>query len=89
MRIISPQKSGEARHRAPANTQKSNSFYPINQILYRLFINNFILLTFMGRQAVEFKLIKIRQILSVNYFIYFIVTNYIYIIRDKIIISNK
>jgi len=30
---------------------KSNAFYPINQIIYWLFINNFILLTYIGRQV--------------------------------------
>jgi len=58
---------------------KSNCFYSINQILYRLFVNNFILLTCIGRQAIESSFIKIREILSINYFIHFIITNYTYI----------
>jgi hypothetical protein len=41
-----------------------------------MFINNFILLTFMERQAIEF--ITISQILSINYFIYFILIHYLY-----------
>jgi len=32
---------------------------------------------------------KSKQILSINYFIYFIISNYTYIIWDKIVINNE
>jgi len=67
---------------------KSNSFYPVNQIIFWLFVRNFIILTFIGRQPIEPPFIKISQILSINYFIYFILSNYTFIIWDKTIITN-
>lgn len=49
------------------------SFYPLTQIFYFIFINNFILLTWAGAQPIELPYIYIRQFLSLIYFIYFIV----------------
>jgi ubiquinol-cytochrome c reductase cytochrome b subunit len=65
---------------------KSNAFYPLNQIIYWLFINNFILLTYIGRQVIEPPFITIRQILSINYFIYFIIIHYLHKLWDKLLI---
>jgi quinol-cytochrome oxidoreductase complex cytochrome b subunit len=51
----------------------SNAFYPLHQLIYWIFINNFIRLTYRGRQVIEPLFISIRQILSINYFIgYFV-----------------
>jgi len=66
---------------------KSNSFYPFNQIIYRIFINNFILLTFMASRVIEPSFIIIRQILSINYFIYFIIIHYLYFTYFEILLS--
>ncbi|RLU14643.1 cob (mitochondrion) [Ooceraea biroi] len=55
---------------------KSNSFYPLNQILFWMFMNNFIMLTFMGSQVIEYPYINISQILSMSYFMFFFM-NYI------------
>jgi len=60
-------------------------FYPINQILFWLFINNFILLTWLGAQPIEFPFINLRQIISIIYFIYFILNYIIISLWDKII----
>lgn len=51
----------------------SISFFPFNQIIYWLFINNFILLTWAGAQPIETPFIFIRQSLSLIYFRYFII----------------
>lgn len=50
----------------------SISFYPITQLLYWIFINNFIILTWAGAQIIETPYIQIRQILSITYFLFFI-----------------
>lgn len=50
------------------------TFSPINQLLYWIFINNFILLTWGGAQVIETPFIQIRQILSLSYFTYFIIS---------------
>lgn len=49
----------------------SLSFYPINQLSYWIYINIFILLTWIGAQIIEYPYILIRQILSILYFIYY------------------
>nr|YP_009735099.1 cytochrome b [Acropyga goeldii]QBG38573.1 cytochrome b [Acropyga goeldii] len=49
----------------------SLTFYPINQFLYWMFINTFILLTWVGSQMIETPFMMISQILSSMYFIYF------------------
>lgn len=48
------------------------TFFPLNQLLYWIFINNFFLLTWGGAQIIETPYIQIRQLLSLSYFIYFI-----------------
>jgi len=45
---------------------KSNTFYPINQLIYWFFINNFILLTYIGRQVIELFSIHNYQTNSIN-----------------------
>nr|AWN56230.1 cytochrome b [Dorymyrmex brunneus] len=50
----------------------SSMMYPINQIMYWTFINIFFLLTFMGSQPIEFPFIQLSQMLSISYFLYFI-----------------
>lgn len=52
---------------------KSLTFYPINQLLFWLFINNFIILTWLGTQPIEFPYINLRQFHSIIYFSYFII----------------
>lgn len=51
----------------------SLTFFPFTQLLYWLFINNFILLTWRGSQLIEFPFIQIRQFLSFFYFNFFII----------------
>nr|YP_009734521.1 cytochrome b [Acropyga sauteri]QBG38677.1 cytochrome b [Acropyga sauteri] len=59
----------------PLINTKSNislSFFPLNQILYWMFINTFILLTWSGAQLIEPPFTLVSQILSFMYFLYFI-----------------
>lgn len=48
-------------------------FSPLNQLLYWIFINIFILLTWAGAQVIEPPFIIIRQIISIIYFLFFII----------------
>lgn len=72
------------------NNIKINSsiFYPLNQIYFWLFINIFIILTWFGTQIIEYPFIQIRQILSILYFIYFILTPILFNKWDNIIYKN-
>uniref|UniRef100_UPI0030033FF6 cytochrome b n=1 Tax=Mycetophylax simplex TaxID=341688 RepID=UPI0030033FF6 len=56
----------------------SSSFSIFNQISYWMFINIFIMLTWIGAQMIEWPYIMISQILTLNYFLFFImmVLNY-------------
>lgn len=47
-------------------------FSPFTQLIYWIFINNFILLTWAGAQLIETPFIQISQILSIRYFLFFI-----------------
>lgn len=47
-------------------------YYPINQFIYWIFINTFIILTWAGAQIIEPPFILISQIISIIYFIYFL-----------------
>nr|AXS66589.1 cytochrome b [Cleroidea sp. 6 KM-2017] len=66
---------------------KSNQFYPINKILFWIFIIMVILLTWIGARPVESPYIIIGQILTVTYFIYFIINPLTYKIWDKILFN--
>uniref|UniRef100_A0AAU7BMX4 Cytochrome b n=1 Tax=Leptopilina myrica (nomen nudum) TaxID=2964900 RepID=A0AAU7BMX4_9HYME len=49
----------------------SEGNYPFSQILYWMFINFFILLTWIGMKPIDYPYMEIGQILSVLYFMYF------------------
>lgn len=67
---------------------KSNKHYPINQTIYWIFINTFIILTFIGALPIEYPFIDISQLLSILYFIYFIINYTTYKIWDNIMYPN-
>lgn len=60
-------------------------FYPINQIIFWLFLVITILLTWIGIRPVEDPYIFIGQILTVIYFLYFIINPIISIWWDKLL----
>lgn len=64
---------------------KSNTYYPINQILFWIFTNIFILLTFIGAQTIEPPYIWVSQTLAILYFTYFITNHFIIKWWDSII----
>lgn len=64
---------------------RSTSFYPINKILFWLFVNIFILLTWAGAKPVEDPFVFTRQILTFIYFSFFIINPLTKKSWDKII----
>nr|QHN89246.1 cytochrome b [Tapinoma melanocephalum] len=74
----------------PLMKSKMNSltFYPQNQLLFWFFINNFILLTWLGAQPIEFPYVNLSQIHSIIYFMYFIMLFTLFKYWDKFIFSN-
>nr|YP_009512897.1 cytochrome b [Zele chlorophthalmus]AXK15289.1 cytochrome b [Zele chlorophthalmus] len=57
------------------NTNKfqSNLFYPISQSLFWMFFINFIILTWLGMQLIEYPFIEIGQMLTFTFFMYFFI----------------
>nr|AXS66059.1 cytochrome b [Cucujoidea sp. 42 KM-2017] len=66
---------------------KSNSFYPINKLLFWNFLTSMILLTWLGAKPVEDPFILISQIFTYIYFLFFIFNPMMYKIWDKIIFN--
>nr|YP_009499551.1 cytochrome b [Anastrangalia sequensi]ASL05665.1 cytochrome b [Anastrangalia sequensi] len=65
----------------------STQFYPINKILFWTLFTIFILLTWIGMRPVEDPYILIGQILTIIYFLYYILNPLINKIWDKIIFN--
>nr|AKM70142.1 cytochrome b [Greenidea kuwanai] len=63
----------------------SNKFYPLNKILFWIFITMFILLTWIGAQPVVSPFIEISQFLTIIYFSYFLFNFYIMKMWDKLL----
>lgn len=64
-------------------------FYPFSQALYWTFINIFILLTWIGAQPIEYPYVSLRQILSLLYFLYFLLLFISYKYWDKYIYNTN
>jgi len=64
---------------------RGNQFYPINQILFWNIVNIVILLTWIGARPVEELYIITGQILTVLYFLYYILNPIIIKIWDHLI----
>nr|QLY90108.1 cytochrome b [Micromorphus albipes] len=60
-------------------------FYPINQILFWLMVTTVILLTWIGARPVEAPYVTVGQILTIIYFLYFMINPIITIMWDKLI----
>nr|AKF78353.1 cytochrome b [Nothancyla verreauxi] len=60
-------------------------FYPINQILFWFMVSIVILLTWIGARPVEDPYILIGQLLTVLYFMYFLINPIIHKLWDKLI----
>nr|AND96476.1 cytochrome b [Onthophagus haematopus] len=66
----------------------SMQFYPINKIMFWTFLNIVILLTWIGARPVEDPYIMIGQILTITYFLYFMLNSLMSLIWDSIMFKN-
>nr|BDH21147.1 cytochrome b [Bombus schrencki] len=64
------------------NNMKSNKFYFLNKIMYWWFINIFIMLTWLGGQAIEYPYVNLNMIFTFMYFFYLIFSFYINFMWD-------
>nr|ANH54455.1 cytochrome b [Myzus persicae] len=64
----------------------SNKFYPMNKIMFWIFIMTFFMLTWIGMQPVEYPFISTSQIFTTIYFSYFFINFYIMKMWDKLLI---
>nr|YP_010730130.1 cytochrome b [Nevromus intimus]WEG22763.1 cytochrome b [Nevromus intimus] len=64
---------------------KGIQYYPINQIMFWIMVNILILLTWIGARPVEDPYIITGQILTILYFMYFIINPLILFLWDKIL----
>lgn len=62
------------------------SFYPLNQVMFWCFVSVVILLTWIGARPVEDPYIGIGQVLTLLYFIYYILNPIVFIWWDKILL---
>nr|QNJ33302.1 cytochrome b [Geoffmonteithia queenslanda] len=65
----------------------SNQFYPLSKILFWLLLSNIILLTWIGARPVEDPYIFTGQMLTITYFLYFVINPPMTKIWDKLILS--
>nr|YP_010990693.1 cytochrome b [Rhotana formosana]WOW99137.1 cytochrome b [Rhotana formosana] len=56
------------------NKFQSTCMYPLNKIMFWIMVNMFILLTWAGMKPVEEPFMMISQLLTINYFMFFILT---------------
>nr|YP_010728552.1 cytochrome b [Helota thoracica]WEA76638.1 cytochrome b [Helota thoracica] len=66
---------------------QSNQFYPINKTMFWILVSMILLLTWIGARPVEDPYIIIGQILTVTYFLYYIINPLISNYWDKIIFN--
>nr|YP_010178030.1 cytochrome b [Conaspidia wangi]QSZ78261.1 cytochrome b [Conaspidia wangi] len=64
---------------------KSMTFYPLNQFLFWMMISNISLLTWIGASPVETPFIMMGQIMTLFYFMYFLINPIINKIWDKLL----
>nr|YP_010022271.1 cytochrome b [Xanthochlorus tibetensis]QOL12461.1 cytochrome b [Xanthochlorus tibetensis] len=60
-------------------------FYPVNQVLFWFMVINVILLTWIGARPVEAPYVTIGQLLTVTYFLYFLINPIVTIWWDKLL----
>nr|YP_010926087.1 cytochrome b [Agrilus zanthoxylumi]WKF51816.1 cytochrome b [Agrilus zanthoxylumi] len=63
----------------------SNQFYPMNKMMFWMFVSNTLLLTWIGARPVEDPYIIMGQFLTITYFMFFMMNPIIYMMWDKTI----
>nr|YP_010248580.1 cytochrome b [Coraebus cavifrons]QTK22434.1 cytochrome b [Coraebus cavifrons] len=73
-----------------SNKKKINSlqFYPINKLMFWVFLGNIILLTWVGARPVEDPFILTGQILTLTYFMYFMLNPILSLLWDKLMFKH-
>ncbi|NP_008093.1 cytochrome b (mitochondrion) [Apis mellifera ligustica] len=67
------------------NKMMNNKFNMLNKIYYWMFINNFILLTWLGKQLIEYPFTNINMLFTTTYFLYFFLNFYLSKLWDNLI----
>nr|QNG56208.1 cytochrome b [Pediacus taiwanensis] len=63
----------------------SNQFYPINKLLFWMMFSIILMLTWIGARPVETPYIMTGQIITITYFMFYMINPYMYMIWDKIL----
>nr|YP_009645777.1 cytochrome b [Schistodesmus lampreyanus]QBS54502.1 cytochrome b [Schistodesmus lampreyanus] len=71
------------------NIMRSNSFYPMNQTLFWMFLGVFLVLTWIGKQPVEDPFIWIGQTFSALYFSFFMISPMLSKLWDFLLFASK
>nr|CZR75486.1 cytochrome b [Dicranocephalus medius] len=66
------------------NKFQTLSFYPMNKLLFWMFMTTMVLLTWIGARPAEEPFIFVGQILTMTYFLYFIINPITFIMWDKL-----
>nr|UPL65349.1 cytochrome b [Piesma cf. maculatum] len=66
------------------NKFQSNSFYPLNKMMFWVFVTIIVLLTWIGARPAEEPFIFVGQTLTVMYFMYYLINPMMFILWDKI-----
>nr|YP_010883259.1 cytochrome b [Pylorgus porrectus]WIF28484.1 cytochrome b [Pylorgus porrectus] len=66
------------------NKMQSMTFYPINKLMFWTFVNNLLLLTWIGARPAEEPFISTGQALTIMYFLYFLINPMTLKMWDKI-----
>nr|WIL10235.1 cytochrome b [Stenocladius sp. 2 XYG-2023a] len=67
---------------------QSNSFYPINKMLFWIFTMTFVMLTLMGMKPVKEPFTLTSQMLTIMYFSFFMLNNMTKMLWDNIMFKN-
>nr|YP_010154749.1 cytochrome b [Thyreus decorus]QQX27984.1 cytochrome b [Thyreus decorus] len=71
------------------NISKSNKFNMLGKLYYWFFINNFILLTWLGGKVIELPYTMINETMTLSYFMYFFLFSFIYKMWEFILNTDK
>nr|YP_010131906.1 cytochrome b [Euaspis polynesia]QQD78167.1 cytochrome b [Euaspis polynesia] len=70
------------------NQLKTNKFYFMNQMYFWFFINNFMLLTWLGIQPIEYPFKSLSYIFTMTYFSFYILNPILFKLWDKMIFNK-
>ncbi|KAF3419752.1 cytochrome b (mitochondrion) [Frieseomelitta varia] len=71
------------------NNMKNTKFYPLNKYIYWMFINIFIMLTWLGKQMIEYPYINLNEFYTMMYYSYYLFLFMISNLIDLMMKKNK